>query len=135
MESDDLSSRVTSGSRGFVFATTGEQYTTLARRAARTLRGVMPQCNIDLFTDRAVDDDVFDQIHRLDHNWFRPKMQAIRESRFERTIVMDADLVVVADISEVFQVLDHCDIAGVEGVTRQRRFIRPDPGYLDVYHP
>jgi len=123
----DLPPWVVPDSEGFVFATTGEEYTTLARRAARTLRAVTPRCNVDLFTDQIVEDDVFDQIHRLDHSWFRPKMQAIRESRFERTVVMDADMLVVADISEVFQVLDHCDIAGVEGVTRQKRFIPPDP--------
>jgi FkbM family methyltransferase len=129
MESDDLPPRVVPGSQGFVFATTGKNYTTLARRAARTLRAVMPRCNIDLYTDRALDDDVFDQIHRLDHGWFRPKMQAIRESRFERTIVMDADLVVLTDISEVFRVLDRCDIAGVEGTNRAAHMT---PSSLDV---
>ena len=128
MGSDDLPAWVVPGSEGFVFATTGDKYTTLARRAARTLRAVTPGCNVDLFTDELIEDDVFDQIHRLDHSWFRPKMQAIRESRFERTVVMDADLVVVADISEVFRILDGCDIAGVEARSRQRRFIPPDTG-------
>ncbi len=126
MQNENTTAGMVPSSEGFVFATTGEEYTTLARRAARTMRAVMPGCNIDLFTDQSIDDDVFDQIHRLDHGWFRPKMQAIRESRFERTVVMDADMVVVADISEVFQVLDHCDIAAVEGASRQEKFIPPD---------
>ncbi len=119
MKTDQLHSPVIPGSEGFVFATTGEKYTTLARRAARTLREVMPGCLVDIFTDQALEDDVFDRIHRLNHNWFRPKMQAVRESRFERSIIMDADIVVVVDISEVFRILDCCDIAGVEGHTRR----------------
>ena len=114
----DLPEWTEPGTQGFVFATTGETYTILARRAARNLRLLMPGCSIDLFTDQPVEDLVFDRIHPLGHSWFRPKMQALRESRFERSIVLDADIIVVADISEVFQLLDRCDIAGVEGVVR-----------------
>ena len=112
---------------GFVFATTGESYTILARRAARTMRQVMPNCLIDLFTDQKIEDDVFDQIHRLDHSWYRPKMQALRESRFDRSVVLDADILVLADISEIFRVLDQCDLAGVQGVAR-------NPGMLTSTH-
>lgn len=103
---------------GFVFATTGEAYTILARRAARTMRLYMPDANIDLFTDQNCDDPVFNKIHLLDHGWFRPKMQAIRETRFERSVVLDADMVVLCDITEVFDVLDHCDLAGAHAVGR-----------------
>lgn len=125
---ETLPSWVEPGTEGFVFATTGEKYTVLARRAARTLRQVMPDCNIDLFTDQKIKDDVFDRIHQLGHGWFRPKMQAIRESRFERSVVMDADIVVTADISEVFQILDQCDIAGVEGTSRSRAMLETEYG-------
>ena len=113
-----LPPRVEKGTTGFVFATTGENYTILARRAARTLRQVMPDCNVDLFTDQKITDGIFNRIHHLSHDWFRPKMQAIRESRFERSVVLDADILVTADISEVFQILDQCDIAGTQGVAR-----------------
>lgn len=120
---ENNSSSIEVGTKGFVFATTGEKYTVLARRAARTMRQVMPTCNIDLFTDQNIYDDVFDRIHHLDDGWYRPKMRAIRESRFERSVVLDADIVVTTDISEVFQILDICDIAGVEAVGRPQKML------------
>lgn len=110
--------------RGIVLAATGEKYNILARRAARGLRRVMPDVPIDLFSDNPPDDPVFDQIHKLDHGFFRPKMEAIRRSRFERTLIMDADILVIADISDVFDVLDDYDMAGVHALLRSRAMMR-----------
>ncbi|GGD25642.1 hypothetical protein [Sinisalibacter lacisalsi] len=114
--------------KGFVFATTGESYTILARRAARSLRAVMPRAAIDLFTDQAVDDVVFDQIHGLAHNGHRPKMEALRRSRFARTIYLDADVMVLTDISEVFDLLDGYDLAAALGGNRSQQMVPPDDG-------
>lgn len=110
-------------SNGFVFATTGPLYTTLARRAARTLRAVMPDAQIDLFTDQTLADPVFSQIHPLDHAWFRPKMEALRRSRFRKTVYLDADVVVLADVSELFALLDRADIAATQGWARIEVFM------------
>lgn len=115
------------GTRGFAFATTGKLYTDLARRAARTIRTVMPDALIDLFTDQDLVDGVFDEIHTLPNSWHRPKIYAMRCSRFERTIVLDADIVVLADISNVFEVLDKSDIAGALGTIRTQRMLPLDP--------
>ena len=52
--------------RGFVFAATSPRYTIMAQRAARNLRMVMPEAQVDLFTDQDIDDPVFDQIHKVD---------------------------------------------------------------------
>lgn len=87
---------------GYVYATTGAGYTTLARRAARTLRQVSPDACIDLFTDQDIADPVFDRIHRLNHVTHYPKTEALGRSRFDRTILLDADTVVLTDISELF---------------------------------
>ncbi|QFU74475.1 hypothetical protein EY643_01725 [Halioglobus maricola] len=107
-------------SEGFVFATSGMEYTTLARRAARTLLSHMPDASIDLFTSEEVSDPVFERIHRLDNDWFRPKMHALGNSRFDRTVVLDADIVVLAPLYELFDVLDYCDIAAVEAIGRRK---------------
>jgi len=41
-----------SAERGFVFAATGEKYNILAHRAAHSLRRVMPDVAVDLFSDQ-----------------------------------------------------------------------------------
>jgi Nucleotide-diphospho-sugar transferase len=97
---------------GFLFAATGEKYAGLARRAAANLRQVMPQAQIDLFTDQKIDDPTFDRIHPVTASFFRPKMEALANSRFERTVYLDSDAIALADVSELFAVLDRFDIAG-----------------------
>ncbi|KAA9005087.1 putative nucleotide-diphospho-sugar transferase [Histidinibacterium aquaticum] len=114
-------------SRGFVFATTGADYTTLARRAARTLRLAMPKAEIDLFTDQAVEDPIFDRIHALGDGFFRPKMEATRRTRFDRTVFLDADILVLTDVSELFDLLDNFEIAGAHGVNRRKPMGYGDP--------
>ena len=108
---------------GFVFATTGALYTVLARRAARTLRKTMPDAQIDLFTDQVLDDPVFTQIHRLHTSSSRPKMEAMRRSRFGKTVYLDADIVVLADVSELFALLDRVEFAACQGVARNNDFM------------
>ncbi len=97
---------------GFVFASTGESYTGLARRSARNLRQVMPQAQIDLFTDQPITDPVFDRIHPVTPGFFRPKMEALARSRFERTVYLDTDVIALDDVSDLFALLDRFDIAG-----------------------
>ncbi len=99
---------------GFIFAATGEKYTGLARRAAQNLRQVMPQAQIDLFTDQPVEDPTFNRIHPVTPVFFRPKMEAILNSRFERTVYLDSDCIVLSDLSELFAVLDRFDIAAAQ---------------------
>lgn len=97
--------------RGFVYAATGRDFVTLARRSARALRRVHPEAEIDLFCDEDLEDPVFNRVHRLERVSRRPKMEALLRSRFERTLYMDADTMVVAPVEDMFDVLDQFDIA------------------------
>lgn len=97
---------------GFIFAATGDEHVVLARRAARTLRGVMPDAQIDLFTDAPLDDPVFDQIHRLKKPSERPKIEALGRSRFKHCVHLDSDVIVIADLSDVFALLRRHDVVG-----------------------
>lgn len=106
---------------GFVYAATGADYTALARRSARSLRLAMPAARIDLFTDQEIVDPLFERIHRLGSSWFRPKMEAIRRSRFDRSVVLDADILVLMDVSELFALLDGVDLAGCQAAVRPPR--------------
>jgi hypothetical protein len=97
---------------GFVYAATGDiGYTQLAIRSARSLKAQCPDYPIDLFTDQPCDDDVFDQVHVYEDSWFRAKIDALQDSRFEKTVYIDADTFVIDDISDVFFILDRFDIA------------------------
>ncbi|GAA6164237.1 hypothetical protein NBRC116590_19410 [Pelagimonas sp. KU-00592-HH] len=104
--------------QGFVFATTGPEYTILAQRAARTLRLHMPDANVDLFTDQQVEDTVFNKVFKLERSWFRPKIEAMRRTRFERTVILDADIIVLMDVSELFDVLHDFDLAAAGALNR-----------------
>lgn len=116
--------------RGFVFAATGHDYVTLARRAARNLKQAMPRCQVDLFTDASLDDEIFDRVHLLDHPSRRPKIEAMQRSRFERTIYLDADIAVLAPIDDVFDILDRFDLALVPSQRRNDRRNREQlPGH------
>jgi hypothetical protein len=119
--------------RGFVYAATGASYTTLARRAARNLRAVMPKAQIDLFTDQDIADPVFDLIHRLDHSWFRPKMEALLRSRFGRTVLMDADTIVLRDVGDLFGAVNRCDLAACISTGRPRAMYRGQPDIPRVF--
>ena len=96
---------------GFVFATSGAQYTVMARRAARTLRAVMPGFPVDLYTDQPVTDATFDRIFAIEHKVRMPKIEALVRSRFARTIYLDADVIPLADIADVFRLLDQAELA------------------------
>lgn len=96
---------------GYIYAVTGEEYLILARRAARSLRRVDPDRPIDLFTDAAVEDPVFDRVHRLERVSIRPKIEAMRRARFARTLYLDADTIPLAPLDDVFGVLERFDMA------------------------
>ncbi|QUS34856.1 putative nucleotide-diphospho-sugar transferase [Falsirhodobacter algicola] len=98
--------------QGIVFGATGRLYRKLACRAARNVRLVMPDCPIDLYTDEPPEDAVFDRVFRVSADGPRPKMEALIRSRFERTLYLDCDAVVVNDVSDIFAMLERFDIVG-----------------------
>ena len=108
--------------KGFVYAATGHiGYTELAIQSARTLKAQCPDYPIDLFTDKPVDCDVFDRVHVYEESWFRAKIDALRDSRFEKTIFIDADTIIIDDLSDAFNVLDRFDIAAVHDQGRNSK--------------
>ena len=99
---------------GVVFVATGaESYRALAARAAASVKAHAPALAVDLFTDRPLEGTVFDRVHLLEDPWFRSKIDGLLTSRFERTLYMDSDMLALADISDIFAVLERFDIAMV----------------------
>lgn len=97
--------------RGVLFVATGAGYRALARRAAEFVARVSPGLPIDLWTDEATEPGVFSSVRVIADPWFRSRIDAMAETRFERTLHLDADVLAVADIADIFEVLDRFDIA------------------------
>lgn len=96
---------------GILFAATGPEYLRLAVRAARSVRAANPGVAIDLETDQPERPDIFDAVRPLAPQSRHPKLLALPQTRFERTLYLDCDLFVVANIEDVFLLLDRFDIA------------------------
>lgn len=92
--------------RGILLAVRGAVFRRLAEKAARSIRAVCGEVPIDLFTDAPVDETLFDRIVILPAEEPSPKLAALGQSRFERTIYLDADTLAVADFTDLFDVLD-----------------------------
>lgn len=111
---------------GFVFAATGAKYVAAAEHAARTVRETNPGFAVDFFTDADADvtPGIFDQVHTIETVWFRPKFESLYRSRFDRTIYLDADVRVVGDMSDVFDILGRFDFAACQVAGRNQSYAR-----------
>lgn len=97
---------------GVIFIATGKQYVLAACEAAKSIRQYSPNLLIDLFTDQAeLDLGIFDQVHTIADPHYRSKVDYIHQTRFERTLYLDSDVRIIADIEPMFDVLDKFDVA------------------------
>jgi hypothetical protein len=99
-------------SQGFVYVATGERYTKEVLLSVTSLKRVMPDARVCVFTDRKLASPHFDEQVLLDepHFSFADKIQMGR-SPFERTIFLDTDTYVCDDVRDMFGLLDTHDIA------------------------
>jgi len=96
--------------RGVVIAATGPRYIEMANNAAAGLKRHSPGLPIHLFTDGVSSGDCFDAVIRLENPWRRSKIDAMIASPFDQTLYLDADTFVVADVTEIFDLLERFDI-------------------------
>jgi hypothetical protein len=107
---------------GVLYIATGEGFTRAANGSAASVRERMPGLAIDIFTDRpdALDRSLFDRIEPITDPHRRSKVDCLPRTRFDRTLYLDTDTRVVADIREMFTVLDRFDIALAHAHSRNR---------------
>ena len=96
---------------GVVMVAFGRKYVDQAYLAAASLVRHNPGLDVDLFTDTAMPPGPFSRIHGLGDVWIRAKVDAMLQSRFDKTLYLDADVQVQADIGDIFTLLDRFDIA------------------------
>lgn len=99
---------------GFLYVATGDRFVAEARDSAISLRRWMPETPIVLHSDRRPEPaEPFDQVIPLGNpqHFFIDKIEPLLETPFEKTVFLDTDTRVCAEISDLFAILDRFDIA------------------------
>jgi len=111
---------------GVIFVATGPAYVDLAVQSAHSLRASNPGIAADLFTDdlTAAGLAVFDQVHPVPRAHARAKLDCLPLSRFDRTLFLDADTLVVGDLGDLWDIADRFDLAMAHDVRRASALIR-----------
>lgn len=108
---------------GVLFIATGEDYLSAAIRSARGVRLANPTLAIAVATDliASVKPGVFDEVISVDRPHRRSKVDMLAKSPFDRTVFLDTDVEVVADLSGLFELLDRFDLALAHAHSRNKR--------------
>jgi hypothetical protein len=115
-----------SRSVGVIYVAIRASFVLEARLSAGSVRRFLPGVPIVLFTDQKLNDNYgFDEVVHLPEThpkYHINKLIAAAQSPFEKTLLLDTDTYVCADISDLFAVLDRFDIA-----------MTHDRGYIDNF--
>lgn len=104
---------------GIIYVARGAGYLDLAIASAESLRAFDPAIQIDVFTDLPVPDDApFDCAFAIPRSGTRDKIACMARTRFERTLFLDCDTLVLAPLGDLFRLLDRVDLAVAHDVRR-----------------
>jgi hypothetical protein len=106
-----------------IYVAKGPGYLDLAERSARSLRGTNPGLAIDLFTDQTVAPGLFDRVRPIPGGP-TPKLASLTETRFDRTLYLDCDTLILAPLGDLFDVARRFDLAIAHDVRRTSALIR-----------
>jgi hypothetical protein len=110
---------------GVIYVAKGAGYLDLAERSAASLRALNPGLAVDLFTDQPqVQAGLFDRVRAIPETGPTAKLACLPESRFERTLYMDCDTLVLAPFGDLFDILDRFELAVAHDVRRTSALIR-----------
>lgn len=98
--------------KGVLYVATGAGFTEMAIASAKSLKEHTSGIKVHLFTDQPnVQSKWIDSTGEIENSHVRSKVDYIHQSPFQYTLFLDADTKIVADISELFQLLDRFDMA------------------------
>ena len=103
--------------RGILFFATGATYLEYAKSAIERVKNIWPDLTIALATNEAGSEDP--ELNRVALVYKAPsgsdpyheKILAMAEAPFERTLFLDVDTYLLEPVPELFQILDHYDVA------------------------
>lgn len=112
--------------KGVVYVASGAHFVELARTSARSLRRQEPDLPIDLFTDdvNATGLGHFDRVYQIERPEPRSKLTCMARTRFERTLFLDADTLVVNPLGDLFDLLERFDCAMAHDVRRASTLVQ-----------
>ncbi|WP_128905686.1 glycosyltransferase [Halorubrum amylolyticum] len=98
---------------GVLYVATGADFVNEAKISAKQLKEVMPEVDVTVFSDRQVNSPHFDSTVHIDSPTysFLDKVKSIRRSPYQKTLYLDTDIYVNEPVYELFDVLDHFDMA------------------------
>ncbi len=116
-------------SKGIMYIATGQRFRDLASRSASSARRVMPDLPVCLVTDQEPPlGGIWNRVEvrpQLESDARRlSKVVYLTASPFERTLFLDADTHVCADVCDIFRLLDRFDVVGSHAPLRLQRFER-----------
>jgi hypothetical protein len=103
---------------GILYVALGERYVEAAVESARSVRAVMPDVRITIATGAPAPDGFDETIPLSEPDGYRAKILGMLASPFDRTLFLDVDTYVAADVSELFSLLDAFDIAAAHAPVR-----------------
>ncbi len=120
-------------SQGAIYIITQDpRYVGLLLTSAASLKRAMPELPITVFSQFPVESSLLEKVVRVDptQDGFFDKTRLMRESPYDRTLFIDADIHVAEPIPELFTLLDNFDCAATheEYVSTDwfQRYPRPD---------
>lgn len=111
---------------GVIYVAQGADYLDLALASAASLVAQNPGLQVDLFTDQpGASLPLFAQVHPIPATpGLPPKLACLPLSRFDRTLYLDCDTIVVRPFGDLFDILARFDLALAHDVRRIWALIR-----------
>ncbi|WP_176083257.1 putative nucleotide-diphospho-sugar transferase [Martelella sp. HB161492] len=111
---------------GVIYVATGDQYRDLARQSAITMKAHNPGLPVDLFTDdvACADRQTFDAVHEVPINHDRAKLECFPLSRFDKTLYLDCDTLVLRPFGDLFNLADRFDLSLAHDVRRRSALVQ-----------
>jgi hypothetical protein len=108
---------------GVIYVAEGPEYLDLAERSARSLKALHPGLETDLYTDQRVAPGLFDRVRPIPEGP-TPKLASLPGTRFDRTLYLDCDTLILAPLGDLFDVLKRFELAIAHDVRRTSALIR-----------
>lgn len=120
---------------GVIYVATGAGYRELAEGSARSLRAVEPKLAIDVFTDtpEEITPGLFNAVHLVETPHRRSKLDCMGQTRFQRTLYLDCDTLVLAPLGDLFNVLERFEMALAHDVRRASDLVQEGHDAITPY--